>query len=84
MTGPRFVLVVGPIWEEYPDVPESAAEMGGIVLWDRKHKRPVLTLHSEYANAICLEQVPDGAPFTALEEWFNNTSEKSLASEGIE
>lgn len=77
--GPRFVLVIGAIREQFPDIPES----GELCLWDRQENKPVITINPEYGNAICLETLPHGQPFTAMEEWFNGLSNQSLESEGI-
>ncbi len=82
MINPRFVLLIGSIQEEYPDVPEPTAD---VVLWDRQDKRAVVTLHQTYANAVCLELTdsPASMPFTALENWFNGLTDEALESEGM-
>jgi len=54
-----------------------------LVLWDRQEQREVLTVFEAYANAMCLEHVIHGVPFTALERWFNELSSETLASEGL-
>jgi len=81
---PRFVLVVGSIQEEYPDIPDSAVQ-DGVTIWDRLHNRPAITIHREYANAICLETTDHyDSPFSSLEEWLNELSPEAMKSEGIE
>ncbi len=80
---PRFVWLVGAIHEQFPDVPEADTQSNDLVLYDRQEEQAVATIHNPYAQAMCLEVVPDGAPFTALEEWFNNTSNEAFDSEGI-
>jgi hypothetical protein len=79
----RFVLNVGAIRETYPDMPEQ--NNGDIVLWDRQERKPVVTIHATYANAICLETTrsPKASPFTNLEDWFNSLSNDCLESEGL-
>lgn len=79
---PRFVLNIGSIREEHSDLPEQGQD---IVLWDRQERKPVVTIHADYANAICLEttRTPTGSPFSNLEEWFNSLSNRDLESEGL-
>lgn len=78
---PRFVWNIGAIKELYADMPEQSA---GLVLWDRQEQKPVVTVASAYANALCLEVTqPQGAPFTGLETWFNSLEDIALTSEGI-
>jgi hypothetical protein len=55
---------------------------GSIVLWDRKYKAPVFTLHAAYAQAVCLE-LADRAPFSNMEDWFNNLSRAAPESENL-
>jgi hypothetical protein len=83
-TNPRFVLVIGSICEVYPDIPDTTGS-GSIVLYDRQERRPVFTLHKEYAQAICLEHTttPEAMPFTHLENWFNGLVDMALISEGM-
>ncbi len=78
----RFVLNIGAIREEYPEMPEQGGE---IVLWDRQERKPVVTIHRDYANAICLEVTdsPASMPFTSLENWMNSLSNDALESEGL-
>ena len=78
---PRFVWNIGSIKETFPDMPEQ----GECVLWDRQEQEPVLTIHSDYTNAFCLEldTNPREFPFTNLENWFNRLSDAELESEGM-
>lgn len=82
---PRFVLVVGAIREVYDDIPDSIGDDGAVVLWDRQEQKPVVTIHSEYANAICLEHNTsiEAQPFSNIEDWFNGVSNRALTSENI-
>ena len=77
---PRFVWNIGSIREEYPDMPEPGAD---VVLWDRKYRAPVVTLHGRYANLVCLEHINYGTPFSDLENWLNRLSTKTLESEDL-
>lgn len=80
---PRFVLNLGAIQQLFPDLPDTP-DNGDIPLWDRQEQRPVLTVHSDYGNAICLETTDPGrGPFTALEDWFNGLTDAELTSEGM-
>lgn len=78
--GPRFVLVIGAIREQFPNIPENIADL---CLWDRQESKAVMTISPEYGNAICLETVSGGQPFTAMEAWFNDLSNEDLESEGM-
>lgn len=85
---PRFVWLIGAIHEVYQDLPSPENKNplywdNNLHLYDRQEEMVVVTVHNPYAQAMCLELVPGGAPFTSLEEWFNTTSNKALASEGI-
>lgn len=55
----------------------------GTTIYDRVHKRVVVTIDSQYANLICLETVDHGQPFTAMVEWMNGLCNSDLASEGV-
>lgn len=81
-TNPRFVWNIGAIAEEYPDMPEQDDE-NNTVLIDRASGTPVLTLHNPWTQAICLETLPNGAPFEALAHWFNHLSPEALESENL-
>lgn len=82
---PRFVLVVGSICEVYPDIPDTT-DSGDVILYDRQERKPVITIHKEYANSICLEHTttPEAMPFSHLEDWFNGLTDMALISEGLE
>ena len=80
----RFVWLIGSIREGYPDIPESAEPNDGtLVLWDRLHGQPVVTVAAAYANAICLEHTEHGTPFTTLADWLNDLSKDELDSENL-
>ncbi len=76
---PRFVLNLGSIQEQFPDMPEQGKEM---VLWDRQEKCAVITIHGVYAQAICLE-TSESQGISALEAWFNDLTNDCLESEGM-
>lgn len=80
---PRFVWIIGSIREQFPDLPEL--EAGPCVLWDRQQRKPVMTLHPEYAQSFCLELTtsPAAMPYTNLENWWNTVSNSALKSEGM-
>ena len=79
----RFVWLVGSIREEFTDLPQNPDD-GSLVLWDRAERRPVVLVDPAYAQALCLETTrEDGAPFTALEAWFNRLSSDTFDSEGL-
>jgi hypothetical protein len=83
---PRFVWIIGSIRERFPDIPELAEHLGGMVLWDRQEKKPVVTVHRDYEQLICLETTrnePASAPLSSLEDWLNNMEPGDLESEGI-
>jgi len=75
---PRFVWAIGSYAESFPDMPSDL----GVVLWDRQERKPVVTLHDEYAQLICLETAENG-PFSELENWTNKLSDVELESEGL-
>lgn len=76
----RFVMTVGCYREEFDDIPYDLP----VGIYDRLLGRMVVTLDVHYNNLICLEHTGEGgAPFTALEDWLNNTSGDALRSEGI-
>lgn len=81
---PRFVLNIGAISEVYPDMPVQY-KSGTTELWDRQEKKPVITIHSEYAQAICLQLNcdPTSQPFETMERWFNLLGNDALISESI-
>lgn len=79
----RFVWAVGAIRESYPDVPEVVVACEELVLWDRKHARPVVTVAGEYAGIVGLEVQGRAQPLTDLGGWLNHLSPESLASEGV-
>lgn len=79
----RFVWAVGAIRESYPDVPERIVECEELVLWDRKHSRPVATVAGEYAGIVGLEIAGENQPLTDLVGWINRLTPEALASEGI-
>lgn len=79
----RFVWAVGAIRETYPDIPEVIVACDELVLWDRKHARPVVTVDGEYAGLMGLEMTNGMQPLTDLERWINNLSREALASEGV-
>lgn len=68
----------------FPDIPDNI-DGDGTVLWDRQEKKKVVTIHSEYSNAICLElnHNAESQPFSNLESWFNLCSNAGFASENI-
>ena len=79
----RFVWLIGSIREQFTDLPENP-EDGSLILWDRAERRPVVLVDPAYAQALCLETTGEaGAPFTALETWFNGLSSDTLDSEGL-
>lgn len=82
LQGPRFVWLIGDIREQYPDAPEPETD-GAIQLWDRQEKQVVATVYPKYAQAICLEHVQHGTPFTDLARWFNGLTNEDLSSEGL-
>ncbi|MCC7375417.1 MAG: hypothetical protein IT581_12250 [Verrucomicrobiales bacterium] len=79
----RFVWAVGAIRESYPDVPELIVECEELVLWDRKHSRPVVSVAGEYAGLMGLELTNGMQPLTDLGLWINRLSPAALASEWI-
>jgi hypothetical protein len=82
---PRFVWCIGAFAEAYPDIPYHVGNTPGCHLYDRQEKRIVATIAPEYQNSLCLETNTSTfmQPFTTLEAWFNNASNKALESEGI-
>ena len=77
---PRFVLALGAYTEAFADMPADLP----VCIYDRQLGLIAVTFHESHAQAICLETVPDGAPFTALCDWFNSSSVgAALSSEGI-
>ena len=82
---PRFVWIIGSISESFPDIPELAEHLGGLVLWDRQEKKPVVTLHRDYEQIIVLETTRSikDQPLTNLENWLNGMQAGTLSSEGI-
>ncbi len=80
VTNPRFVLNLGSIQEQFPDMPEQVR--GEMVLWDRQEKCAVVTIHGVYAQAICLEK-GETQGISALEAWFNALDNEALESEGM-
>lgn len=80
---PRFILNIGSCQDRFPDVPEQGAD---VEIYDRQERKPVITIHRAYANAICLEMTtsPNAMPFTIMEDWFNGLDNASLESEGME
>jgi hypothetical protein len=80
---PRFVWAVGVYREAYPDMPNDLQDVDDLVLWDREYQIKVATIHYPFAQAMCLEHVDHGMPFTHLEDWFNSLGKRALESEGI-
>lgn len=82
---PRFVWGVGAYREicpAYAKLPIHPSEMkGAAILWDAQEQQPVVTLHEQYAQSICLEDRE--GPYTMLETWLNELSNEALKSEGI-
>lgn len=78
---PRFVWTVGAYQERYPDMPGLLV----LCLYDRQERKPVMTVHKDYEQLLCLETTRQAgnAPFTALESWANGLSAADLKSEGI-
>lgn len=77
----RFEWNIGAIREIFPDMPEQNTS-GEVVLWDRKHKQAVVTLHAAYGQAFCLETANDDG-LSALARWFNGLTEEGMRQEGI-
>lgn len=75
----RFRLAIADYQAGAPDMPAGLP----VCIYDRKAKRIVLRISPEYANLICLETLPDGAPFTSMVNWMNATSDDALLSEDI-
>ncbi len=75
----RFHLAIANYKCGAPDMPDGLP----VCIYDRLAKRIVLTISPEYANMICLETIPDGAPFTAMVAWMNRTPKDALESEDI-
>ena len=63
--------------EEFPDLPEQAGD--GAVLWDRLANRPVITLHPEYGQLMCICN-----ELGNLDDALNSLSRRALESEGIQ
>jgi len=64
------------------DCPDGLNEDGAVVIYDYQQWKPVLTLHSDYSQLICLEH-GIASPFTDTERWLNSLDKESLESEGI-
>jgi hypothetical protein len=81
---PRFVWNIGSISEQFADMPEQP-ENGSLILFDRLTRSAVVTVNPRFANAICLEITTgtNGAPFTALADWFNGLTPENMESEGL-
>lgn len=77
-------MVVGSMAETLgEEIPCSGP--GGFVIWDQQEKKPVITVHGDYAQLLCLELAdkPENMPFTNLEKWLNTLDNESLDSENI-
>lgn len=79
---PRFVWLVGAVSEMFEDVPDQKAN-GELVLWDRQEQKAVLTVAPEYAQAMVLEHVEHGCPFSDMVRWFNQLDGQAMKSEGL-
>jgi len=78
--GPRFVLLVGAIREEYPDLPEAME--GQVVCWDRQERHEVFTVFERWGQVLCLELVGEAGP-QGMCNWLNGLSDEALKSEGL-
>lgn len=80
---PRFVLVVGAVREQFPDIPEDC-DGHETCIWDRKHGRWVAALHHDYQQLLCLETTRlNDSPFSTLADWLNDLTPETLASENL-
>jgi hypothetical protein len=85
VNGPRFVLLIGSIHEEYRDLPQPDLVLpsnGAVVCWDRQENCEVFRIDGKYAQAVCLELKGEAGP-EGLCEWFNGLSDEALSSEGL-